>query len=237
MLYHGDFYPILCAQEDQSVDLIVSDFPYEWTDLTKWFAEFKRVIKPTGSIYCFGDPRIVAEHWYAQMPFRIKKPLVWYYKNSPKPKGNWRMAHQSIIFAMASPDATFNEDEGRVPYTPGAKKLHGRERPSGGRYKKKKKYNTSKGALPRDVIEVPALTGHRARERFGHSDQKPLELVELLIKVSSNPGDFILDPTVGTGTSLVAAKKLGRKYVGGEIAKKWYNVAKKRLENVEQPEG
>jgi len=62
-------------------------------------------------------------------------------------------------------------------------------------------YDTSKGALPRDVIERPALLGHLAKERVGHRDQKPKSIVTDLILASSKEGDLILDCFGGSGTT------------------------------------
>jgi site-specific DNA-methyltransferase (adenine-specific) len=211
-----------------SVDLIVTDPPYEIRDLTAYFVEMVRVLKPTGSLYCFGDKDVIAGHWFAQLPLAKKTMLIWHYKNSPKPKGRWRLSHQGIIYGFR-PAAPFFENEVRVPYTAGAKKLNGRMRPSSGRLSKAKVYDTSNGALPRDVIEIPALLGHRSALRFGHPDQKPQELIERLIRASSLPNQLVLDPFGGTGTTAAAAQFLDRKYITFEQDRRWIDVILTRL--------
>jgi DNA modification methylase len=67
------------------------------------------------------------------------------------------------------------------------------------------------------------------KEDREHSTQKPLKLIERLIIASSNEGDIILDPFLGSGTTAIACKKLGRKYIGIEVDKKYCEYAKKRL--------
>ena len=125
---------------------------------------------------------------------------------------------QAIIYGYFSQNSIFHEDEARVEYLPATKKLNGRIRPSSGNHSGKKKlpYDTSKGALPRDVIDHPALTGHLSRERVGHPDQKPLGLIEKIIRSSSNPDDLVLDSFLGSGTTLFACINTGRRCVGFE---------------------
>lgn len=216
-----------------SVDLIVTDPPYEIQDMTLFFAEMRRVLKDDGSMYVFGDKRIVARYWFAQMCKNWQRTdiLAWHYKNSPKPKGRWRVSMQSIIYAYEIA-SYFNEDAARVPYAESTLKLNGRKRPSSGRLTECSKYDTSKGALPRDVLEEPALTGHLSKQRFGHPDQKPLNLIKKLIAASSREGEVVFDPFSGTGTTLLAAQKLNRKWIGCELEQKWIDVANRRLHEI-----
>jgi site-specific DNA-methyltransferase (adenine-specific) len=230
MIVHGDCLEGMRKLPSSSVDLIVTDPPYSLKDLSEYFEQMIRLLKPTGALYCFGDKDIVAEHWFSQLRMPRKTMLVWHYKNSPKPKGRWRLAHQSIIYGY-HPDSPFFEDEVRVEYTEGAKKLHGRKRPSGGRLSDLKAYDTSRGALPRDVIEVPALLGHRSGARYGHPDQKPQELIEKLVKASSLPGQLVLDPFGGTGTTAAAASALGREFYIFERDNRWVGVIHERLKS------
>ncbi len=206
----------------QSIDLILTDPPYEIEDMTPYFTEFDRLLKTSGSIYVFGDKNMIAEHWFRQLKLPNKELLIWYYKNSPKPKGRWRMSMQAIIYAY-SDTSVFNEDEARVEYLPATKKLNGRLRPSSGRLAKCQPYDTSKGALPRDVIEHPALLGHLSKERVGHSDQKPIGLIERIIKTSSNIGDVVLDAFAGSGTTVIASINTDRKCIAFEKDEGWYN--------------
>lgn len=223
-IIHGDCLEGMKAFPSASIDLIVTDPPYEIEDMTPFFQEFLRLLKPSGSLYVFGNKNMIAEHWFRQLVVPHKELLVWHYRNSPKPRGRWRMSMQPIIYGYLSDElSVFNEDEARVEYQPATKKLHGRLRPSSGRLGECQPYDTSKGALPRDVIEHPALLGHLSKERVGHPDQKPLGLVEKIVKTSSNPGDVVLDAFAGSGTTIFASMNTGRRYVAFEKTKRWFD--------------
>lgn len=213
---------------DKSVDLVLTDPPYEIRDLSEFFTQFTRVLRSSGSMYIFGDKNIIAEFWFSQLRMPHKELLVWHYKNSPKPRGRWRMSMQAIIYAYFD-NSVFNEDEARIEYQPSSVKLHGRLRPSSGRLKSCEPYDMSKGALPRDVIEHPALLGHLSKERYGHPDQKPIGLIEKLIKTSSNEGDVVLDAFAGTGTTAIACINTKRKCIAFEKDEYWYSHIMKEI--------
>lgn len=162
----GDCLEVMSSLKTGSVDLIVTDPPYEIKNMTPFFLEMLRVLSPNGSIYCFGNKNTIAEYWFSQLKIEKKELLIWHYKNSPKPKGRWRMSMQPVIYGYRG-QSVFNEDAVRVEYKESTKKLNGRIRPSSGRMDKSLAYDTSKGALPRDVIEKPALLGHLSKERVG----------------------------------------------------------------------
>ncbi len=156
--------------------------------------------------------------------------LVWHYKNSPKPKGRWRMSMQPIIYGYRG-NSFFNEDVVRVEYKESTKKLNGRIRPSSGRMDKCSAYDTSKGALPRDVIERPALLGHLSKERTGHPDQKPKSIIGDLILASSNEGQLVLDPFGDSGTTAEVCMELNREFIIIEMEANNYEKIIKRLDD------
>ncbi len=80
---------------------------------------------------------------------------------------------------------------------------------------------------PKSVLEYSIIQS--GKEYFGHPTQKPKELIKYLIKSCSNKGDIILDPFLGSGTTAVAAKELGRKFIGIEKEQKYVEIANKRL--------
>lgn len=212
-VYNADAVERMAKMPPNSVDLVLTDPEYNQKDISEIIAAMKRVLKRSGSMYICGNPDIVNEHWFSQVEMPFKTTLIWYYKNSPKAKGRWRKSYQSIIYAHFERDAIFNEDDVRIPYQENTKKLHGRMRPSKGRLGKPMPYDTSKGALPRDVIEVPALLGHLSKERVGHPHQKPEALFEKLLLASSNPGDIVLDCCAGSGTTGIVCLKHKRKCI------------------------
>ena len=76
-----------------------------------------------------------------------------------------------------------------------------------------------------------SATNNADKDKYGHPTIKPLDFIERLIRNSSMPGNVVLDPFMGSGTTGVAAKDLGREFIGIEIEKKWYDIAKDRIEN------
>ena len=92
-------------------------------------------------------------------------------------------------------------------------------------------YDTSKGALPRDVIERPALLGHLSKERIGHRDQKPISIITDLILASSNEGQLVLDPFGGSGTTAEVCLRNNRNWIMIEKEEQYYNLSLKRIED------
>lgn len=227
-IIQGDCLEKMKLIPDGSVDLVVTDPPYEIENIKPYFDEMLRCLKSNGSIYVFGNKNMVAEHWFKQMIIDNKELLVWHYKNSPKPKGRWRTSMQLIIYGFR-PNSYFNEDAVRVEYNENTKKLNGRIRSSGGRMYKCDAYDTSKGALPRDVIERPALLGHLAKERVGHRDQKPKSIVTDLLLASSKEGDLILDPFGGSGTTFECCFNTNRYCITFELDGNNYLMIKERI--------
>jgi len=227
-LIQGDCLEKMKDIPDGCVDLVLTDPPYEIEDMKPYFTEMIRCLSKDGSIYVFGNKNMIAEHWFSQMKIDNKELLIWHYKNSPKPKGRWRMSMQPIIYGYRG-GSIFNEDDVRVEYKESTKKLNGRIRPSSGRMGKCSAYDTSKGALPRDVLERPALLGHLSKERTGHPDQKPISIITDLVLASSNEGHLILDPFSGSGTTGVACKILNRNFIGIELDPEYFKIAEKRI--------
>jgi len=136
------------------------------------------------------------------------------------PKKRWARKHDVVLFYTHGGAWTFNADAVRVPY----KWKDGQLRADGsGR-------DYEKGKLPDDVWEYHSLMPW-AKERLGYATQKPLALLERIIKASSNPGDVVFDPFCGCATTLEAAHNLGRRWIGIDIAiHAIKRVAKVRLE-------
>ncbi len=225
----GDCLELMKNIPSGSIDLIVTDPPYEIKNMYPYFDEMLRCLSKDGSIYVFGNKNIIAEYWFSQMKIDNKELLIWHYKNSPKPKGRWRMSMQPIIYGYRG-NSIFNEDEVRVEYKESTKKLNGRIRPSSGRMNKCSAYDTSKGALPRDVIERPALLGHLSKERTGHRDQKPISIITDLILASSNEGQLVLDCFGGSGTTAEACLKTNRQFILMELDPHNFGKIQERLE-------
>ncbi|MCY4556469.1 MAG: site-specific DNA-methyltransferase [Chloroflexi bacterium] len=189
----------------------------------------KRILKPTGSIYLHCDP--TASHYIKVMMDGIfghknfLNEVIWHYQTGGAGKRFYAKKHDSILFYSIGKHYKFYPNRIRFPRT--EKSLLRAQNPKGARISED---NDTK--LPLDVWTDISALNPVANERMGYNTQKPVELLERIIKASSDPGDVVLDPFCGCGTTVEAAQKLGRKWIGIDIAiHAIKRVASVRLEN------
>ena len=254
-LYQGDCIDWLKSLSDETVDLIFADPPYnikkaDWDNFenqaeyiqwsNKWIGEAARILKPTGSLYICGFSEILADLKHAGMKyFQACRWLIWYYKNKANLGNDWGRSHESIIHFRKSDRVKLNIDDIRIPY--GAHTLKYPSHPQAetsvyNQGKTKKSYNWTpnpKGAKPKDVIEIPT-TCNGMDETTPHPTQKPEQLLRKLVLASSNEGDLVIDPFSGSGTTLVVAEQLNRRWMGCDLSMEYNSWAIKRLEKVQQ---
>lgn len=252
-LFEGDSLFLLKKIKNESIDLIVADPPYsikkaDW-DIFKsqeeyikfsmsWIKEASRILKPTGTLYICGFSEILADlHHPAMKYFSSCRWLVWYYKNKANLGKDWGRSHESILCFRKSNEFTMNIDDVRIPYNAHTLKYPVRSQGETSQYNNKKWKDqwtpNPLGAKPKDVIEIPT-TCNGMGEKTPHPTQKPEELIRKLIFASSNEGEIIVDPFVGSGTTCVCAKQLNRQWIGIDQNKEYLSWAKKRLENVKK---
>ena len=191
--------------------------------------ECHRLLKPTGSIYLHCDP--TASHYLKMLMDSLfgagnfKNEIIWYYKNASRGKKQFAKAHDVIFWYEAKrKKAVFNRDDMLVPFESGMTKWRYE---TGGQRNKP----MPEGKTPDDVLVLSALNANDKTERLGYPTQKPVELLEHIIKASSNEGDLVLDPFCGCGTTVVGAQRLNRQWAGIDIsAFAVESVMKRRLE-------
>ena len=204
----------------------------------------RRVLKPTGSIYLHCDP--TASHYLKAVMDAIFgwrnfiNEIVWCYNVGGKSKRWWARKHDVILFYAKSKNFIFNANAVGIPRDTGTKSFGGKMGvdKDGRRYQDKivrktgkvYRYYLDEPKLPEDWwIDINSLQSG-VTERTGYPTQKPLALYERILKASSNEGDMILDPFAGCATTLVAAERLKRKWVGMDIWDKAKAVVLQRLE-------
>jgi site-specific DNA-methyltransferase (adenine-specific) len=245
---HQNLLNILDYLPQQFVDLLFIDPPYNLnkafnqrnfsrrplaeyeTWLESWLEPVVKTLKPTASIYICGDwQSSAAIHRVAQKYFMVRNRITWEREKGRGAKTNWKNASEDIWFCTMSNDYVFNVEAVKLkrrviaPYTEdGAPKDW--EESATGRFRL-----THPSNLWTDLT-VPFWS---MPENTDHPTQKPEKLLAKIILASSNPGDVVLDPFLGAGTTLVVAKKLGRNYVGIEIDEIYCCLAEKRLELAE----
>ena len=177
-------------------------------------AEMHRLLKDTGSIYLHCDP--TASHYLKGVMDAIfdeknyRNEIVWHYHTGGASKRWYAKKHDTILFYSRSNKYRFFSDRIRVPRTP--KSLKRAANPKGARISA-----SDKDKLALDVwTDIPALNP-MSKERLHYPTQKPRALYERMIKASSNPGDFVMDPFCGCGTTIDAAHTLNRFWVGIDL--------------------
>jgi modification methylase len=246
-ILHGDCIEVLKSLPENSVDLIFADPPYnlqlrndlyrpnmtkvaavddgwdKFNDFTEydrftcdWLSACQRVLKDTGTLWVIGSYHNIYRvgSIMQDLGFWILNDVVWI-KSNPMP--NFRgvrftHAHETLIWAQKKRGAkyTFN-------------------------YKSMKALNDD--LQMRSDWNLPLATGRQRIKANGikaHSTQKPEALLYRVILASSNPGDVVLDPFFGTGTTGAVANKLGRLWIGIERDKRYIRVAQKRIDAVHE---
>lgn len=225
----GDAIKILKSFPSESVDLICTDPPYnlgkdygnnidfkqwhEYKEFTKsWVAESARILKQTGSFYVFMGVRFISKLFLILQDtgLHFNSWITWHYTQGMGRTKGYSPRHEDILYFTKSDKYTFNLDAIRIPQ------------------KYFRKRNNMSGANPGDVWEFSHIH-YSNPERLDHPTQKPEALMKRIVLASSNEGDIVLDPFVGSGTSCVVANILKRKWIGIDINPKYIEMSEKRM--------
>lgn len=242
VVHHGDAVDILKRYPDNSIDLVFADPPYNldksyniyndeleskaylsWCNA--WLQEYIRILKPTGSLYLLNLPRWSMYHAsFLNQRLYFQNWIVW--NALSEPRGKLMPAHYGLLFYTKHPtDFTFNYEE--------VKEIESHQfclRSSCVR--KRKLYGIDKKETLTDIWSDIHRLKHR-RDRDYHPCQLPDALMERIIRLSTNEGDIVLDALVGTGTTVVTASRLGRRYVGIDIDEAYVAITREKLLQVE----
>lgn len=203
------------------------------TNMAPRLVELQRVLKPKGTIYLHCDPtmshylKVLLDATFGARQFLNE--IIWHYESaSGAPKWTLHRNHDVIFrYAATAPNnVTWNHPLKPWPATTLAKwqtDEHGTYHMNGG----KKYYVNPGGKLDDDVWDLTFST--RSKERLGYPTQKPVALLDKIITASTNPGDVVLDPFCGCGTSVAAAQTLGREWMGIDVTYLAIDLIEKRL--------
>ena len=231
----GDNLQIMQSMESESIELVLTDPPFNskqdygafddrWSSDSEYLqfmearlVEMHRLLKPTGSIYLHCDwhvshhLRLLLDKIFGASKFRNE--IIWAYTGPGFYNAKqFSRKHDTIYFYSKSATWTFNGDAVRVPYKSGPRWNSKRFGTSGS--SEKMLADHARGKLPEDWWSEFSPVGRLPKERLGYPTQKPVALYERIVKASSNPGDILLDPFAGSGTSLIAAELHGRRWIG-----------------------
>lgn len=241
MLFHGDCLEQLKLLGDKSIDMVLTDPPYGTTACT-WdtiipfepmWKEIKRVTKDNSAICLFGSEPFSSALRMSNIKM-FKYDWIW---NKKSPKGHLNAKkrpltqHEIIsVFYLVQPTyiPAFHSNKLKRTFSGPSKsdktEVYGKQTI----HVKDIKDNIS---YPRSIIEQTSVVGN-SLEKVNHPTQKPVALLEYLIKTYTNEGDTVLDFTMGSGSTGVAANNLNRKFIGIELNEEYFEIAKKRIENV-----
>ena len=244
----GDTFKVCPRIPEKSVDLIIVDPPYnlrktygsstfskksaeEYEEFTKkWLFAVKPLLKDDGSIYvcCDWESSLIIGRVLSEL-FTVRNRITWQREKGRGAKANWKNGMEDIWFATNSDKYTFNLNAVKIrrrvlaPYRVDGSPKDWEETSEGN-------YRDTCPSNFWDDITVPFWS---MPENTAHPTQKPEKLIAKLILASSDKGDIVFDPFAGSGTTLTAAKKLGRHYIGIEKEKQYCIWSEYRLEKAE----
>jgi len=240
-LKNTDCLDYLKSLPDESVDMVCVDPPYfkivknDWDNQWKtekeylewckaWTEESFRVLKPGRCFYVWGTTKTdtflkykldvlnnIDEAYY-------KNWIIWHYDWGGRTKKTFARKHEDLLMYSKGKDFLFNADDVRIPY--------------------KVKKNVRKGAVNNPLGKIPTdvwmKNNHTTSKEYAgwHPTQKPVAILERIIKANTNPGDVVLDFFSGSGSTMIAAAKCGRSFAGCELDDDYYEKSVERFKTL-----
>lgn len=238
----GDALEVLATLPDESVDLVFADPPYNldkayttyddekdrdaylnWCNA--WLDQYIRILKPTGSLYVLNLPRWGMHHAaYLNRRLYFQNWIVW--DALSEPRGKIMPAHYALLFYTKHPtDFTFNYEA--------VEEIDARFYCLRSSCIKRRKAQGDDLKEPLTDIWWDVHRIKHRRDRDYHPCQLPDALMERIIRLSTNPGDIVLDALAGTGTTAVAAARLGRRYIAIDLDPAYVAITREKLAQVE----
>jgi DNA modification methylase len=254
----GDSIQVLNEGPEGWVDLVFADPPFnigylyhgyddhrsdkDYLAFSKdWMSAVHRALKPNGSFYlAIGDEfaadlAVIAKR---EVGFTLRNWIIWHYTFGQQPKNKFARSHTHILyFVKDAKNFTFNPDAVRVASARQTTYNDARANPKGKLpddtwFLRPQEANAADDKYfggDTDTWNVSRVCGTFKEREGWHGCQMPMAVLDRVIKASSNPGDVVLDPFNGSGTTVVSAALLGRQYVGIDQSEEYVAYARKRL--------
>ena len=246
-LMHGDCLELMKTIDDKSVDMILCDLPYG-TTACKWdnvkpfeplWEQYNRIIKDNGAIVLFGSEPFSSKLRLSNLKM-YKYDWVWVKsralgftnaKNKPMNKHELISVFSKGTCANGSKNKMIYNPQGLIPYgktVSGIKDCKADREEGGHKFARK----SHKQSYVQEFTNFPTqILNFANKGNTVHPTQKPVALLEYLIKTYTNEGETVLDNCMGSGSTGVACKNLNRGFIGIEKDDNYFNIAKNRIEN------
>ena len=252
VLFEGDCLTLLADLPDKLVKLVVTSPPYDLgksyearLDLDDYVAQQRRVIEQCvrvlhdqGSLcWQVGNyvengkivPLDILLHpIFSSLGLHLRNRIVWQFGHGLHASKRFSGRYEVILWFTKGENYTFNLDAVRVP----------QKYPSKKHFKGPKRGQLSGNPLgknPSDIWQIPNVKANHV-EKTAHPCQFPVELIERLVLSMTDPGDWVLDPFLGVGTTAIAALIHGRKAIGAEVMPQYVDIARERVQLAERGE-
>lgn len=249
-IIQGDALQELQKLPDSAAQAIIADPPYfnvleneawdtQWKTAAdylawceEWVAESMRVLRDDGLAFIFGQLG-KREHAFLHLMSRLSQKhqfhdlIIWDRAvGYDERRDSFTPQYEMVLVLRKGDRVKFNKDAVRVPYDAETITKYLRDK----RYKDKdaRRTHLESGKYATNILRVPSLKG-ASKEKCGHPSQKPLGLIDKLILCSTDEGDLVIDPFLGSGTTAASAKRLQRKWIGIEKDSNYIKIAKARL--------
>jgi adenine-specific DNA-methyltransferase len=244
---HGDCLDFLRSVPSESIQLIITSPPYNigkeyekrlhldqyLEEQTSVITECTRILSPEGSI-CWQVGNYIQNGSiipldtilypvFSRLGLKMRNRIIWHFEHGLHCSRRFSGRYETIIWFTKTDHYVFNLDPIRIPQKyPGKKYFKG---PKIGQYS-----CNPLGKNPGDVWEIPNVKSNHV-EKTEHPCQYPVELIERFVLALSHLDDWVLDPFLGTGTTIIAAIRHGRRAAGAEIVDKYVDIAKDRIQH------
>jgi len=245
VVFNGDCIDLLKQIPSESIQLVVTSPPYNLGKIyekklkldqylkqqEKVIEECVRVLSPKGSL-CWQVGNFVNNGYivpldavlypiFVKQNLKLRNRIIWHFEHGLHCQKRFSGRYETVIWFTKSDDYVFNLDPIRVPQKyPGKKYFKG---PKAGQYS-----CNPLGKNPGDLWDIPNVKSNHV-EKTEHPCQYPVELIERLVLSMTNEDDWVFDPFLGTGSTLIAAIRHNRRGAGAEIHERYVNLAKKRI--------
>ena len=242
-LYKGDCLEVMKTIQDKSIDAIITDPPYG-TTACKWdsvipfdlmWEQLNRIIKPNGAIVLFGSEPFSSALRMSNIK-NYKYDWVWDKKrctgflNAKKQP----LRNNETISVFYKKQCTYNPQPYKKNTTGNMGKSKEHQTDNYGKYYQVDNDNSNEFGYPRTLITQIPVINNLSKDKSGlHPTQKPIALMEYLIKTYTNENETVLDFTMGSGSTGVACVNTNRKFIGIEMDDKYFEIAEQRIKEAE----